>query len=107
MFSNGTKLYNEMDNYFKTILFSYEVCRYYKYIPLKGKGFIELPKNFANFAKGLCKIKNDDDNCFKWCHIAFLFPVKNNITDVRSYIYHERDVDYTGITFPVILNQIM
>ena len=34
----------------------------YKYIPLKGKSFIALPKNFSNNNKGLCNIKNDDQN---------------------------------------------
>ena len=78
----------------------------YKYIPLKGKSYIALPNHYSNNNKGLCNIKNDDEKCFKWCHIAFLFPVKNNKNNVRSYINHEKDVDYTGISFSVTLNQI-
>ena len=102
-----------MDNYFKTnnsdtkfVCIINHKINMYKYVPLKGKSYITLPKNYSNNNKGLCNIKNDDDKCFKWCHIAFLFPVKNNKNNVRSYINHEKDVDYTGITFPVILNQI-
>ena len=78
----------------------------YTYIPLKGKSYISLPKSFSNNNKGLCNIKNNDDKCFKWCHIAFLHPVRNNKNNLRSYVNHEKDVDYTGITFPVTLNQI-
>ena len=39
-----------------------------------------------------------------WCHIAHLFPSNKN--RVSKYTNHEKDVDDTGITFPVTLNQI-
>ena len=112
-FSSGSKIYNEMDNYFKTnnsdtkfVSIINHKINMYKYLPLKGKSYIALPKNFNNNNKGLCNIRNDDNKCFKWCHIAFLYPVNNHKSDVKSYIKHENDVDYTGINFPVSLNQI-
>ena len=82
-FSSGNKIYNEMDNYFKNnnsdtkfvSIINHKV-NMYKYLPLKGKGYIALPQNYINNNKGLCNIKNDDNKCFKWCHIAFLYPVK-------------------------------
>ena len=54
----------------------------------------------------MCNIKNDDEKCFKWCHIAFLYPVKSNKYRLSNYVNHEKDVDYTGVTFPVTLNQL-
>ena len=78
----------------------------YKYTPLKGGSYIDLPKTFKNSSKGLINIKSKDDKCFMWCHIAHLFPVTVNKNRVSKYTNHEKDVDYTGITFPVILNQI-
>ena len=42
-----------------------------------------------------------------WCHIAYLFPTASkNKNKLSKYINHENVVDYTGITFPVTLNQI-
>ena len=39
------------------------------------------------------------------CHIAFLFPTPSHKYRLTKYINHENDVDYTGITFPITLNQ--
>ena len=62
-FSSGTKNFNEMDNYFKTnnsdtkfVGIVNHKINMYKYVPLKGKSYITLPKKFANNNKGLCNI---------------------------------------------------
>ena len=42
-----------------------------------------------------------------WCHIAHLFPTTSDHKNrLSKYSNHENDVDYTGITFLVTLNQI-
>ena len=41
-----------------------------------------------------------------WCHIAYLFPASSHKERLTKYINHKKDVVYTGITFPIILNQI-
>ena len=84
-----------MDNYFKTNnsdtkfvgIINHKI-NLYKYTPLRGEGYILLPKHFDNNNKGLCNIKNDDEKCFMWCHIAFLYPpVKtNNKIDCQSIL---------------------
>jgi len=45
-----------------------------KYNPLKGSSYINLPKELGNSAKGLINIKNQDNECFRWCHIRHLNP---------------------------------
>ena len=50
----------------------------YKYIPLKGKSFIALPKKFSNNNKGLCNIKTMTMKNVSNGVIAFLHPVRNN-----------------------------
>mgnify|MGYP003472197581 CR=1 FL=1 len=102
-----------MDNYFKTnnsdtkfVSIVNHKINMYKYVPLKGKSYISLPKHFNNNNKGLCNIKNDDEKCFMWCHIAFLYPVKSNKYRLSNYTQHENKVNYTGIKFPVAINQI-
>ena len=44
--------------------------------------------------------------CFKWCHIAQKFPAADHKKRVTKYIKHDKEVEYTGITCPVTLNQI-
>ena len=77
-----------------------------KYSPLRGSSYIPLPKKLQNSAKGLINLKNEDNECFRWCHIRHLNPQdKNpqriNMTD-KQYI---EKLDYTGIEFPVSVKQ--
>ena len=44
------------------------------YKPLEGKSHIPLPKELQNSLKGLINLKNEDNECFPWCHIRHLNP---------------------------------
>ena len=44
------------------------------YNPLKGSSYIKLPQELRNSAKGLINMKNNDNECFRWCHIRHLNP---------------------------------
>lgn len=44
----------------------------YKYSPLAASSYLELPKPLQNSMKGLIDIKNDDNECFRWCHLAYI-----------------------------------
>ena len=44
------------------------------YNPLKGSSYIQLPQELRNSAKGLINLKNNDNECFRWCHIRHLNP---------------------------------
>ena len=44
--------------------------------------------------------------CFKWCDIAHKFPALFHKNRITKYKRHENDVNYSGIIFPVTLNQI-
>ena len=45
-----------------------------KYKPMKGSSYIELPQELRHSAKGLINMKNEDNECFRWCHIRHLNP---------------------------------
>ena len=45
-----------------------------KYNPFKGSSYIKLPEELKNSSKGLINIKNEDNECFRWCHIRYLNP---------------------------------
>ena len=52
--------------------------------------------------KGLINIKNNVNNCFLWCHIRYLNPLKihpERITKADKNMIN--DLDYEGIKFPV------
>ena len=77
-----------------------------KYEPLKGSSFIQLPTELRNSAKGLINLKNNDNECFRWCHIRHLNPQDRNPQRIkksdREYIDR---LDYNGIEFPVTIKQ--
>ena len=77
-----------------------------KYQPLRGSSYIQLPKELQNSAKGIINIKNDDDECFRWCHIRYLNPQSKNPQRVKhcDRVYVE-NLDYSGIDFPVSVKQ--
>ena len=76
------------------------------YSPLKGSSYIELPPEIK-MSKGLINIKNEDNECFRWCHIRHLIPQNKNpqrITKTdKNFI---KQLDYSNIEFPVTVKQI-
>ena len=77
------------------------------YSPLKGSSYIELPPELQNSAKGLINIKNEDNECFRWCHIRHLNPQDKNYHRIKKtdkkFI---EQLDYSNIEFPVTIKQI-
>ena len=76
------------------------------YKPLNGSSYVKLPSELQNSGKGLIHIKNDDDECFRWCHIRFLNPQKTNpqrINRVEKQMINE--LHYVGIAFPLTQKQ--
>ena len=77
-----------------------------QYKPMKGSSYIKLPQELRNSEKGLINMKNEDNECFRWCHIRRLNPQDKNPQRIKKsdkqYIQH---LDYTGIEFPVTIKQ--
>ena len=46
--------------------------------------YIELPTDFRNTKKGLINIKNEDNECFRWCHIRHLNPQEKNPLRIKK-----------------------
>ena len=77
-----------------------------KYKPMKGSSYIKLPQELRHSAKGLIKMKNEDNECFRWCHIRHLNlqakdPQRIKKVD-KKYI---ENLNYSGIEFPVTTKQ--
>ena len=78
-----------------------------KYLPLRGNSYIPSPKELRNSMCGLINLKNIDNECFRWCHNRHLNPSKKNPQRITKEDRESvKGLDYTGITFPVTINQI-
>ena len=77
------------------------------YVPLKGRSYFPLPEELRNSRKGLINIKNDDNECFRWCHVRHINPVKK---DPQRITQKDRGIaktlDYSGVTFPVTIRDM-
>ena len=77
-----------------------------QYEPMKGSSYIELPQDLKHHRKGLINLKNNDNECFRWCHIRYLNPqdkCPQRIKKIdKEYINKS---DYSGIEFPVTVKQ--
>ena len=74
--------------------------------PLGGSSFIALPPKIKN-KKAVINIKNEDNQCFKWCiasALDFVRPHPERIT--AGLVKFSKRFNWDGLTFPVDLKQI-
>ena len=72
------------------------------YKPLNGSSYIELPTELRNPKKGLINIKNQENECFRWCHIRMINPIDKHPERVKKEDKIMIDkLDYSGIEFPI------
>ena len=74
--------------------------------PLRGSSYIPLPQKIRN--KGaVINMKNDDDQCFKWCVVRALNPVEKNSERITKELKDQSErMNWSGLKFPVDLKQI-
>ena len=78
-----------------------------KHKPLSGSSYLPLPEKIKNKKKATINIQNKNDNeCFRWCYLAFLFPVKHNAEWISKYKDHIDKLKYDKINFPVKLKNV-
>src|SRR5688572_11220697 len=71
------------------------------YKPLKGSSYIPLPKCLAS-KKGIINMKNEDEECFKWCVTRALNPVEEHLERItKELIKQSEELNWSGIEFPV------
>ena len=78
----------------------------YKYNPLKGSSYIELPKFIQN-KKACLNVKNKDEKFFLYSVILHDYPTIKHIDRGENVFKKYVDLyDSTGINYPMTLNQI-
>ena len=75
------------------------------YKPLNGSSYTELPTELRNSKKGLINMKNEDGECFRWCHIRHLNPqIKYPERIKKEHKKMINELNYDGIDFPLLQN---
>jgi len=80
------------------------------YEPLNGSSWVPLPKFLAS-KKAIVNVKNDGNQCFKWCIARALNPAKREIeqkTDrITKHLRKQTEsLNFKGIEFPMSLQAI-
>lgn len=77
-----------------------------KHKPLSGSSYIPLPATIDS-KKATINMKNEDNECFKWCVTRALYPVKKKANEVRKLLREQAlKLNWEGIKFPVELKDI-
>ena len=70
------------------------------YKPLNGSSYIKLPAKLGNSRKGLINLKNEDNECVRWCHIRHLNPQEKNPQRLKKEDKKMiNELNYDGINF--------
>ena len=86
---------------------SYQITKIYKNKNLTGSGYVKTPEEIDNKRNGLVNIKNEDNECFKWC---MKFHQSENQLDKASRLTALKKIDdkynYENINYPVGMEDI-
>ena len=77
-----------------------------KWDPLNAGSYIDLPPNLKN-KKAIINMKNQDNECFKWCVLRALNPKNNHPERVDKDLISKQDtLNMKGIKYPVSFRDI-
>ena len=77
-----------------------------KWDPINAGSYIELPEVLKN-KHAIINMKNQDEECFKWCVLRALNPKNKNAERVDSDLKSKQDsINMEGIRYPVSLRAI-
>ena len=82
-----------------------DILEIYKVNDIQASSYIELPPKYKN-SQPIINIKNNDQFCFLWCGLAYLFPVENNKNITSSYSKHFDKFNLEGLEFPMKVKDI-
>ena len=77
-----------------------------KWDPIKAGSYIDLPPFLKN-KKAIINMKNEDDECFKWCVLRALNPKDKNVERIDKDLKSKEDtLNMKGIKYPVDMRGI-
>ena len=81
------------------------ILEIYKVNDIQASSYIELPPKYKN-SQSIINIKNNDQYCFLWCFLAYLYPVEDNKNITSSYSKHFDKFNLEGLDFPMKVTDI-
>ena len=73
---------------------------------MKGNSWIPLPEAISK-KKAIINIKNENDECFKWCVTRALNPVEKNAERITQKLGKQaEELNWKGIEFPMEVDKI-
>jgi hypothetical protein len=76
-----------------------------RYKPLKGAARMKTPPKLRA-KKAVINVSTKEDDCFKWAILSALFPAKSHVDRKSNYQEHEGKLDWSGLEWPVKLDDI-
>ena len=76
-----------------------------KCVPLKGSQYVDLPPKVKN-SKAVINIQNDDDKCFLWSVLAYLYETNHSRQRTGHYTPYETELNMNGIAYPVAVKDV-
>ena len=77
-----------------------------KWNPINAGSYIDLPEALKN-KKAIINMKNQDEECFKWCVLRALYPKDNHPERIDKDLKSKQDtLNMKGIRYPVNLRDI-
>ena len=74
--------------------------------PINASSYIPLPLKIQT-KKAVINMKNEDNECFKWCVVRALNPVEKNSERITKELKDQSErLNWSGLRFPVDLKQI-
>ena len=74
--------------------------------PISGSSYIPLPPKIKN-KRAVINMKNEDNQCFKWCVVRALNPIEKNSERITKELKDQSErLNWSGLRFPVDLKQI-
>ena len=81
------------------------ILEIYKVRDIQASSYIELPPKYKK-NQSIINIKNNDQFCFLWCILAYLFPVEDNKNITSKYVIHMNKLNLKGLEFPMEVKDI-
>lgn len=75
------------------------------YEPIGGSSYLELSKDVYD-TKAVINIKNEDQECFKGSVLAAIHPATHHAERISHYQPFKEELNFTGIDFPVTIDQV-
>ena len=77
-----------------------------EFAPWKGNSWIPLPEKIIK-KKAVINMKNEDNECFKWCVTRALNPVERDSERVTQKLRKQsEELNWKGISFPMEVDKI-